>query len=102
MFPCVIFQLREQERLDKIAQADKSKDTVVSALDAFAEHQKTIEKVIVEKDNTAEINREKRLKEIRDKLKAKEEYAEKVRQRKKLAPITPHPDSDASKQLEQS
>ena len=36
-------------------------------------------------DHAAE-NREKRLKELRDKLKAKQEHAERVRRRKQLAP----------------
>ena len=35
------------------------------------------------------VSREKRLKEMRDKLKAKQEHAEKVRRRKQLAPMDP-------------
>ncbi len=42
--------------------------------------------MVVKVDQAAE-NREKRLKEMRDKLKAKQEHAERVRQRKALAPI---------------
>ena len=79
------FQKAEQERLTKIAALNKS--DVLTALDSFANAQKEKEEVVETKMDQAEQNREKRLKELRDKLKAKQEHAERVRRRKAMNPV---------------
>lgn len=84
---------KEQERLEKISATTRKSD-VITALDSFEQSQKQKGSEITEKIDTVSDNREKRLQELRDKLKAKNEHAEKVRQRKKLTVLTPHPDSE--------
>jgi hypothetical protein len=70
---------------------------VLTALDSFANAQKEKEEVVETKLDQAAENREKRLKELRDKLKAKQEHAERVRNRKKMNPtITEESPRDAT------
>lgn len=76
---------QEELRLAKIQSLTKS--NVQSALESFADRQQTVEQSQKSKEDQVAENREKRLKEMRDKLKAKQEYAEAVRKRKAMAPI---------------
>ena len=57
------------------------------ALDSFAGRQHTQEESQKTREDLVAENREKRLKDIRDKMKAKQDHAEAVRRRKKIAPI---------------
>lgn len=75
----------EQQRLAKIAALNKS--DVLTALDSFASRQREQEQHQKSKEETAAENREKKLIEMRDKLKAKQEHAEAVRRRKQVEPI---------------
>ena len=77
-------QEAEQKRLDKIASLNKS--DVLSALDSFSKSQVDKEEQVETKMDQAAENREKRLQEQRDKLKAKQEHAERVRRRKAMNP----------------
>jgi len=76
----------EAERLEKIHSVTVKSD-VNSALDSFVAHQKQVKEQVQEKVDSATENRTKKLKELREKLKAKEEHAAMVRQRKKLAKV---------------
>ena len=76
-------QQQENEKLEKI-QAVTNKSDVQNALDAFASLQQTKEEQVKSKEEIAALNREKRLREMRDKLRAKQEHAERVRQKKKM------------------
>jgi len=76
---------QEQQRLAKIAALNKS--DVLTALDSFASRQKEQERIQKTKEETAAENREKHLKEMRDKLKAKQEHADAVRRRKQMEPV---------------
>lgn len=80
------FQQQEREKLEKI-QAVSQKSDVQNALDAFAQMQEKKEEHIKTKEEIAAENREKRLREMRDKLKAKQEHAAQVRKRKQLEAI---------------
>lgn len=80
--------------------ATTNKSDVLTALNNFEKAQNEKVNLASSKVDTAAENREKKLKELRDKLKAKEEHAEKVRRRKKLAPITPHPESAQAGDME--
>ncbi|CAH1775013.1 unnamed protein product [Owenia fusiformis] len=88
---------KEQEKIETI-KAVTNKSDVLTALDSFEKSQKDKEEVIEKKIDSHQDKREKHLKEMRDKLKAKQAHAEKVRQRKKLAVLTPHPDSDLARE----
>ena len=61
-----------------------NKSDVQNALDAFASMQQSKEEQVKSKEEIAALNREKRLREMRDKLRAKQEHAERVRKRKQL------------------
>ena len=61
-----------------------NKSDVQNALDAFATLQQSKEEQVKSKEEIAALNREKRLREMRDKLRAKQEHAERVRKRKQL------------------
>ncbi|XP_041360217.1 neurabin-1-like [Gigantopelta aegis] len=74
---------KEEEKLEKIREKDKS-DTLAS-LESFAQHQKEKEEQVFRKMDEVEDKRQHRLNEIRDRIKAKELHAEKVRQRKQRA-----------------
>ncbi|ELU18859.1 hypothetical protein CAPTEDRAFT_210333 [Capitella teleta] len=76
---------REQQRLAKIQSLAKS--DVQNALESFAVRQQEQEESHKTKEEQAAENRERRMKDVRDKLKAKQEHAEAVRRRKKMAPI---------------
>ena len=80
----LISQDAEAERLEKI-QSVTVKSDVTTALDNFVVHQKQVKEQVQEKVDSAAENRAKKLQELRQKLKAKEEHAAMVRQRKKLA-----------------
>ncbi|XP_067678323.1 DNA ligase 1-like [Haliotis asinina] len=71
---------KEQERLEKIKEIDKSDH--LAALDSFAKHQQEKVEQTAQKMDQVIDNRERRMKEIRDKIKAKEKHAEEVRRRK--------------------
>ena len=77
------FQQLEHDKLEKI-QAVTNKSDVQNALDAFASMQQNKEEQVKSKEEIAALNREKRLREMRDKLRAKQEHAERVRKRKQL------------------
>ncbi|KAI0215807.1 hypothetical protein LSAT2_032131 [Lamellibrachia satsuma] len=74
----------EQERLAKIqavanmSDVNGSLDSTAKKLLAVEQHQKTKEEIAIE-------NRQRRLEELQRKLRAKQEHAEIVRQRKKMA-----------------
>lgn len=74
----------EAERLGKI-QSVTVKSDINTALDSFVEHQKQVKEQVQEKADSATENRAKKFREMREKLRAKEEHAAQVRQRKKLA-----------------
>ena len=61
-----------------------NKSDVQNALDAFATLQQSKEEQVKSKEEIAALNREKRLREMRDKLRAKQEHAERVSKRKQL------------------
>ena len=61
-----------------------NKSDVQNALDAFATMQQSKEEQVKSKEEIAALNREKRLREMRDKLRAKQEHAERVRKRKQM------------------
>ena len=61
-----------------------NKSDVQNALDAFATLQQSKEEQVKSKEEIAALNREKRLREMRDKLRSKQEHAERVRKRKQL------------------
>ena len=61
-----------------------NKSDVQNALDAFAMMQQNKEEQVKSKEEIAALNREKRLREMRDKLRAKQEHAERVRKRKQM------------------
>ncbi|XP_013404970.1 DNA ligase 1 [Lingula anatina] len=91
---------KEQEKLERI-QTTTQKSDILHALDSFEQKIKEKEQTTSEKIDSVTENREKKLKELRDKLKAKEEHAEKVRRRKKLLPMMPHPESSQAAEMEQ-
>lgn len=66
------------------------KSDIHNALDNFVEHQKQAKEQVQEKVESATENRAKKFKEMREKLRAKEEHAALVRQRKKTLGAT-HP-----------
>lgn len=64
------------------------KSDIHNALDNFVEHQKQVKEQVTEKVESATENRAQKFREMREKLRAKEEHAALVRQRKKsLGPI---------------
>ncbi len=71
----------EQEKIEKI-QAVSNKSDVLNALDVFAARQTSTEEQVKDKEEVVAENRENRLREMRDKLRAKQEHAERVRKRK--------------------
>lgn len=63
------------------------KSDIHTALDSFQHHQeKAVEQVKTKEEQVAE-NREKRLKEMRDKLKAQQDRVEAVKRKKRLAQL---------------
>jgi alpha-glucuronidase len=78
-------QEREQQRLEKIHSLQKT--DIQSALDTYVQTQKDIEETTKTKEEIAAENREKKLREKLEKLKAKKEHAEAVRQRRLLAAV---------------
>ena len=80
-----VSQRREQEKIDRInAIHRKEQDDVLCSLEAFAEHQRKTEEGVFKRIESVTENRERKLKEMRDKLKAKRDHEEQVRQRKKM------------------
>ncbi|CAD5111942.1 DgyrCDS1204 [Dimorphilus gyrociliatus] len=69
----------EQERVEKA-----QKSSIQDALDKFADMQKSKENEFLCKEEIANEKKNERLKEMRERLRAKERHAEEVRQRKKL------------------
>jgi hypothetical protein len=63
------------------------KTDIQSALDSYAQTQKDIEETVKTKEEIAAENREKKLREKLERLQAKKEHAEAVRQRRLLAAI---------------
>lgn len=73
---------KEKARLEKIKEMDKSDQT--AALESFAEYQKKKEETVTQKMETVNENREKRLREAKEKAKERERRREEVRRRKQL------------------
>lgn len=78
-------QRKEQERLEKIRHLEKSKESVHHALEKFMVTQEQMDKEAHQKIDTVSDNREKRLREIKEKIAKREEHAAIVRKRKELA-----------------
>ncbi|XP_067928281.1 uncharacterized protein [Watersipora subatra] len=77
----------EAERLGKIQSVTAHSD-VHNALATFVEHQKSKNEQVQEKVDIATVNRRKKLKELQEKLKQKEEHAALVRERRKnMGPV---------------
>ena len=76
-----LFQEREQEKLDRI-QAVTNKSDVQNALDSFMTSQQQKDEQEQTKQDIAAENRERRLREMRDKLRAKQERIDAARRRK--------------------
>ena len=77
-----MFQKKEQARLEKIKEMDKTDQT--AALESFAEYQKKKEETVTQKIQTVNDNRERRLREVKEKAKERERRREEVRRRKQL------------------
>lgn len=75
-------QKKEQARLDKIKEMDKADQT--AALESFAEYQKKKEEHVTQKMESVNDNRERRLREIKEKAQERERRREEVRRRKQL------------------
>lgn len=73
---------KEQARLEKIKEMDKTDQT--AALESFAEYQKKKEETVTQKIQTVNDNRERRLREVKEKAKERERRREEVRRRKQL------------------
>ncbi len=74
------------------------KSDVQNALGAFAERQESQDYMQKSKEEKALENREKRLKGMREKLRARQEHAAKVRERKQLT-ASIHAEDDAHQTL---
>lgn len=88
IFKCflnVFFKKKEEERLAKIKELEKTNTN--SALEQFEELQRQKEDSVNKKLDTAAGNKEKKMKEMKDKIRERERRAEMVRQRKQLALI---------------
>ena len=68
--------------MEKIKEMDKTDQT--AALESFAEYQKKKEETVTQKMETVNDNREKRLREVKEKAKERERRREEVRRRKQL------------------
>ena len=77
-----ILQKKEQARLEKIKELDKTDQT--AALESFAEYQKKKEENVSQKLESANDNREKRLQAIKEKAKERDRRREEVRKRKQM------------------
>ena len=74
---------REQQRLDKIHALQKT--DIQNALAEQSQTQKDLEVSAKSKDDIAAENRERKLREKLEKLKAKQQHAEAVRERRRQA-----------------
>ncbi|WAR23909.1 hypothetical protein MAR_037578 [Mya arenaria] len=72
---------KEQARLEKIKELDKTDHT--AALTSFADYQKKKEETVVRKMESAQDNKERRMREIKEKQLERERKREEVRQRRK-------------------
>ena len=79
-------QEREQEKLERIQDVSYKSD-VQSALDTFQQRQEATDQQEKTKQELAAENREKRLREMRDKLKAKQERIEAAKRRKRMSDL---------------
>jgi len=78
---CIVcFQRKEQARLDKIKHLDTSDQT--AALESFQDYKKKKEEEASQKMESVLSNKEKRLREIKEKQLDKERRREEVRRRK--------------------
>ena len=78
----ILLQKKEQARLEKIKELDKTDQT--AALESFAEYQKKKEENVSQKLESASDNREKRLQAIKEKAKERDRRREEVRKRKQM------------------
>ena len=82
----IALQVKEQEKLDRI-QTTSQKSDVQNALDNFMQIQKSKDEEVKSKEDIVADNKEKKLRELQEKMRAKKEHAEMVRRRKKLAAL---------------
>jgi hypothetical protein len=95
-------QKREQERLEKLRQMERT--DAVAALENFAQYQKSKEETLVQRLDQASDNKERKMREMKEKLERRKRHAEEVRKRKQLARESGVADSleaDDSSELEQ-
>lgn len=76
-----IFQRKEKARLERIKEIDKADQT--AALESFQDYQKKKEEQVIQKMDNVTDNRERRLREIKEKQLERERRREEVRRRKK-------------------
>lgn len=74
-------QRKEEARLDKIKEMDKADHT--AALESFQDYKKKKEEQVTLKMDSVTDNRERRLREIKDKQLEREQRREQVRMRKR-------------------
>ena len=78
-----MLQEREQQKLAKIMAMTTNAKTN-DALNSFAERQQKMEETVKSKQDLVTENREKKMLELKEKLRLKEERAAAVRERRKL------------------
>ena len=85
LIPIVVFlhQKREEDKLKKIKETDKS--DALAALENFESYKKEKEVQQTQKMDVVTDNREKKLREVKEKMQQRERRAEEVRRRKQQA-----------------
>lgn len=73
---------KEQSRLEKIKEMDRVDQT--AALESFADYQKKKEEQVTQRMESVNINRERKMKELKEKAKERERRREEVRRRKQM------------------
>jgi vacuolar-type H+-ATPase subunit I/STV1 len=88
LYPISILQQHEKEKLARISHLDKDKSQVQTAINTVVEQQKQAAEDQLQKVDVVTDNREKRLRELQEKMRAKEAHAAEVRRRKSLRVMT--------------